>query len=167
MTATTSGYTSTNTAKTVTSTITVTYTSPCDNTSLTKLIVPTQTSPSANSYDSKAVTFTLATPTLTPSVCKYTVTCLADKRTAPTANKIPCPVPALTANKATFTFGETAYKTNKYSPGVHTFVYQVKVNDSTQAALKKEFSFTVTLTDPCNPPTMINAGLVTQTFTVG
>jgi len=76
----------------------------------------------------------------------------------------------LTNGALTQTFSSTQYATGGLAPGAYIFTYDVTTDNAItpfKAALTKQFTFTVTLLDPCDPPTSITkVPLTNQVYTI-
>ena len=75
----------------------------------------------------------------------------------------------LTNGVLTQTFTSSQYENNGLAPGDYIFTYDVStdLNAPYDAALTKQFTFTVTLVDPCDPPTSLTAATLTnQEYTI-
>jgi hypothetical protein len=75
----------------------------------------------------------------------------------------------LTNGVLTQTFTSSQYENNGLAPGDYIFTYDVStdLNAPYDAALTKQFTFTVTLVDPCDPPTSLTlVSLTDQEYTI-
>jgi len=136
----------------------LTFTNPCLSTTYTTLSSSAQgTSSFTDDYSGASQTFTYTPYTVTPNICPLTVTCKSI--TGPSTGVLNCvdyPIDSV-SNQVSFSFDTAVYQAGALTPGAYTFTYTVSTGGA-DAALNQDFSFTLTLSDPCaaavvTPPT--------------
>lgn len=72
----------------------------------------------------------------------------------------------LTNGSLTQSFTESQYVSDGLAPGDYVFTFNVST-DPGDADLTEQFTFTVTLLDPCSPPNSVTAApLTNQVYTI-
>ena len=150
--------------KKASSSFVLTFKNPCIDPVLVTLAENPQTSPSSDKYTGSNVVFTYSPFTVVPSFCPMTTAC---KSVSGPSTVLTCK--ELKNGALTQTFSSQQYATGGLAPGAYIFTYEVTTDTASpsNAALTKLFTFTVTLVDPCDPPTsIIKAPLTNQVYTI-
>ena len=140
------------------------FTNPCVLENKTTLTSKSQSDPLSDDYSGNDVTFTYDPFTVEPTYCPLTVSCtsVVYQGTAITTG-ISCSEIDTNTNTLVSSFSGTDYQ-NGLAPG--DYLYTFTVSTGGPGALTQTFTFTQTLEDPCDPPTVSAITLVDQTETV-
>ena len=149
-----------NTAKTAVADFETTFKTPCTSDTYTIIEATTQTNPSADRYTGGDVVFTYNPLTITPDFCATTVTCknVSGPSTVLDTCQELTPDGTLTQN-----FTELQYANDGLAPGDYVFTYTV-TTDIVDSSPSLDFTFTVTLIDPCSPPNSVTAASLSNQF---
>ena len=107
--------------------------------------------------------------TVSPSFCPLTVECVSVAPVADSEINIACdPDANVASDPLIFNFNHQDYL-DGLKPGTYTHTYRVSTADADpmESNLNKEFTFDVTLTDPCDSLAINEWGLDNIVYTIG
>ena len=125
-----------------------------------KLTATDQTNPRSDAYSSIDYDFTYSPFTVEPRFCAMTMSC----------NNVDGPSDKLTCrelsndNTLGFNFTPNDYTVNELIPGDYVYEFDVSTGDTEE--LTKQFTFTVTLDEPCHQPIIVKPVTSEQSYTI-
>jgi len=141
------------------------FVNPCLSEQYATLTATTQADNTlTDSYSGTSLTFTHTPFTVVPDICPLTITCKSI--TGPSTDVLLCTDYELDAEGVlNFSFDTAVYNAGELTPGEYTFTYKVSTGSS-DAALNQDFSFTLTLVDPCATATVSQPTFTAQEYTI-
>jgi hypothetical protein len=125
-----------------------------------------QTDPASDKYTGDEITFLLTEFTIIPSTCSISYSCKSVARADGETSDIDCADLVETGAPFTLTYSADSTTYTQIAPGAYVVTVEGEVDGSNPAILL-ESTFTLTLVDPCDPPTSVTAAtLENQEYTI-